>query len=1600
MTSSDSHGFDVNDILQPLDSSKELDPDHKDNYSATKINGLRMKISKKGQGGPEPTGCSSNSTSSSNKEVSKKSSVGKSPSTASRNSSKTATNRTPRKGTDKKPADKSASASNAKAESSEKTKANSSKAGQTTPSNKTNWAEPSPKTDKTAKTVQGKKSSDKKGKRTPQTSSKVKSKEFIDSDSESDLEVDVVNISPEKGGASVKASPSPRAKLNSSSKPRARDSGKKAAASSSGGSSQEKALSVDFLSSDNSLLSPLNEPLLSPIEGDLASTVPKITYGNNGIPKSLIVSIDLSLLDRIPARKDSSRQGDSKKSSSSSESKPRSKVQKRKRDNSQSQNFFARDDDDDDHKKKGSRKRRLSTEDMAARKKRKASVPDEVKIGDREMRALYDQACKEGTCQVFHIRLILVGQHGNGKTSLTNSLLLLKFDKAEESTDGIVITPCLMTGKEEWKITKGMKDNHLAHAAATEMKKMMAEKKERKSTAPRDKGPKQTRRTPGRDHKDAATKGAFQTLKHLLTEVTVETGSDTYNRLARHVAESGLTFRDEVPKDGNCMFHAVADQLFRTYGRLINNRKLRQFVVEFLRHHPQNGNGDHLSAFVPDQNWEGYLSTMSRDGTWGDHIVLQAMADLLRHDISIVSSVEAENYVTILTPSTGTVGRKEPPLLLGHYAENHYASLDVNKKGSGTSLQQRPASQNGHAEATDSQPEEQTEEYKLATHIILGKDDLTNLVGSKEQPAMSIWDFAGHDVYYSSHHVFYSHYAIFILTLNLTKPLSEPLKPWAGSCAEALQLKTEGDLVDYHLESIRAHTRPNKRELQDVDQDVDAERDRQPPVIVVGTRKDQLKQDVVEAFLDTVKEHFKGKAISKHVEDRYFAVDNTKRDPEDPELSDLRDFILKVAQQQNHMGRTIPISWLELKSKLMEMEKQGSKYCSLQDVMDATDSSRVPEGFTPERNAVIILRFFHLCGDILFFDTQALRNFVVLDPQWFVDVQKTIITIPQFRDREVKDKWEQLEATGVLEDSLIEHVWSSTKQQDKLKCKLIDCKYELLKMMEQFDVILQCGTESEDEAGGGESISKTTTYFVPSLLTTVRDRGRLYPAGTKCSKPIFVVFDEKFFPVGVYHRLVIASMRRHNKRKPLAYARCARFITSNPKQTFVITKEGHYLKVELLSSEKEESACFSHGPSIRKGLDEDLREIINKWIPGLRYKWCLRCCCASHEDKELDADSFIPITSVPKWFMEGEVVCETYPPATTTIEDIGLAHWFKKPLKDASQSNRVAHPEMLTAASVSRDREQLLELQSEVTEIMRGDFPNLDFVPDGDKNADKERVQCVRRTLREIMFSDTTDYSLEAEVYDLIRERKKSVCRINWPEGYATGFLLSKRKILTCYHVLKKMDEATERHPSLDLYTATFVVSSVEHHHNRYHHHRREYKVSFPLTAWLCHCEDLDYAILQLLVNDETASCIDNLPCLGHYISDSVDDRNMVVVVGHPYGGSKKVDFCPIVGMDQRYIIDAQFGNPELPQEDPRKPLYHTGVMFHGASGAPGFDTNGNVMIMHTTGFYPDPDARRQSIVERGVRLSAVREHARQMLAPEVFSEIFPQSVRQFLPGP
>ncbi len=63
---------------------------------------------------------------------------------------------------------------------------------------------------------------------------------------------------------------------------------------------------------------------------------------------------------------------------------------------------------------------------------------------------------------------------------------------------------------------------------------------------------------------------------------------------------------------------------------------------------------------------------MSKDGTWGDHIVLVALANALGKTIRVVTSLDTDQYDIVVD----TDDNDGAPILLGHLSENHYVSLE------------------------------------------------------------------------------------------------------------------------------------------------------------------------------------------------------------------------------------------------------------------------------------------------------------------------------------------------------------------------------------------------------------------------------------------------------------------------------------------------------------------------------------------------------------------------------------------------------------------------------------------------------------------------------------------------------------------------------------------------------------------------------------------------------------------------------------------------------------------------------------------------------------------------------------------------------------
>ncbi|CAH1267350.1 ANK1 [Branchiostoma lanceolatum] len=308
-----------------------------------------------------------------------------------------------------------------------------------------------------------------------------------------------------------------------------------------------------------------------------------------------------------------------------------------------------------------------------------------------------------------------------------------------------------------------------------------------------------------------------------------------------------------------------------------------------------------------------------------------------------------------------------------------------------------------------------------------------------------------------------------------------------------------------------------------------------------------------------------------------------------------------------------------------------------------------------------------------------------------------------------------------------------------------------------------------------------------------------------------------------------------------------------------------------------------------------------------------------------------------------------------------------------------ARPTSVSQDSRAAPHPHLAELQQVASPLL-----GMNFTPFSDPEEEDARIDRNRGLLTEDRFHGNTSclYRLDSESFSLIHERKRSVCKVEWPYGSGTGVLLGKRTILTTHHIFNEMTKAIKRCKDPNRYRVSFESVGNE-----------------PITCNIAPKQplstdsSLDYAILNLELETGHQSEADpSILPLGACISDSIEKNDMIVVVGHTDRDKKKhIDFSILSGLSERYGIHVLFppGLPIFPRDDTCK-----GFVFEGSSGSAGFDRNGNLVLMYTRGF--SPIENEACLIEQGVRLSSIREHAHRHLTGPVFQELFPMPEEGF----
>ena len=77
----------------------------------------------------------------------------------------------------------------------------------------------------------------------------------------------------------------------------------------------------------------------------------------------------------------------------------------------------------------------------------------------------------------------------------------------------------------------------------------------------------------------------------------------------------------DVGGGGDCFFKSISHQL---YCDPSHHLQIREAGVQYLMENPERFIESNVEA-----SWLRYLSSMSRQGTWADHIIIQAVADVM-----------------------------------------------------------------------------------------------------------------------------------------------------------------------------------------------------------------------------------------------------------------------------------------------------------------------------------------------------------------------------------------------------------------------------------------------------------------------------------------------------------------------------------------------------------------------------------------------------------------------------------------------------------------------------------------------------------------------------------------------------------------------------------------------------------------------------------------------------------------------------------------------------------------------------------------------------------------------------------------------------------
>ncbi|XP_069128434.1 uncharacterized protein [Argopecten irradians] len=318
-------------------------------------------------------------------------------------------------------------------------------------------------------------------------------------------------------------------------------------------------------------------------------------------------------------------------------------------------------------------------------------------------------------------------------------------------------------------------------------------------------------------------------------------------------------------------------------------------------------------------------------------------------------------------------------------------------QGSADSLEDIDLNASNHSEYKTEEEEESDDEFEDALEYLDLKNEIKGQMTTLEQVLhtrlshdfndkiyanISLFDFAGEQIYYESHQMFLAPECVYIIVVDLTeaekghKSVIDEARFWLASILDYTAIgKDEGNNTVYNTVC------------------------QCPPVLLVGTHKDKLRFKT-----DKEKENFglnvlqdllsapELERIGKYSFAGMFVVDNTIIDPV---IGKLKMAVIDAAKSHEKWERPIPTKWFPLENEVMKLRAKGQKLMEFDSLIELNEALEYP---LQQEDITVFLKYLHAEG-LVFFEGESMRNLIIIDLQWVINVLKHIITTENMMKR-------------------------------------------------------------------------------------------------------------------------------------------------------------------------------------------------------------------------------------------------------------------------------------------------------------------------------------------------------------------------------------------------------------------------------------------------------------------------------------------------------------------------------------------------------------------------------------------------------------------------